>query len=506
MQERIRQHETEDSRGVAVLAAAEGLQTAACLAEDRAFFLDRLPIPVVAMDREHTIVYINQAAAKVAGIEPERCTGKKFWDVLYDSPACHAGTCAAGEAMRTGTVCTGEAQAKVRGRDWPVRVICSPRYDSNGRLVGCFQVMYDATEEIRVSREIMQMVAAGREGRLQARGDVEAFRGNYRMLVEGLNTLLDAFVEPLSEASGVLARIAAMDMTARVEGKYQGDHARLKEDINKMTADLHDNLRQFMESARALASSAEELTAVSRRMASNAAETATQATVASAASERVSRSVSAVAGAADQMQETIREIAKSANEAARVATNAVHAAQSTNATVRNLGESGKEIGKVIKVITAIAQQTNLLALNATIEAARAGEAGKGFSVVANEVKELAKQTATATEEIGQRIEAIQSDTRGAVQAIGEIGTIINQIHGISNSIQSAVERQMLMANEVARNVSEGAQGAADIAVNITGVVHAAKDTTKGANETQQAAQNLSGMAAHLLGVAGRYRL
>ena len=178
-----------------------------------------------------------------------------------------------------------------------------------------------------------------------------------------------------------------------------------------------------------------------------------------------------------------------------MAKNAVSVAHSTNETVKKLGESSQEIGNVIKVITSIAQQTNLLALNATIEAARAGEAGKGFAVVANEVKELAKQTAKATEDIGQKIDAIQGDTKGAVKAIEEIGTIINQINDISNSIASAVEEQTVTTNEIGRSVTEAAKGVDDIAKNIGGVAVAAKNTTQGANDTQKASQELSQMAA-----------
>jgi methyl-accepting chemotaxis protein len=172
--------------------------------------------------------------------------------------------------------------------------------------------------------------------------------------------------------------------------------------------------------------------------------------------------------------------------------------------VKKLGESSQEIGNVIKVITSIAQQTNLLALNATIEAARAGEAGKGFAVVANEVKELAKQTAKATEDIGQKIDAIQGDTKGAVQAIEEIGTIINQINDISNSIASAVEEQTVTTNEIGRSVTEASKGVGDIAKNIGGVAVAAKNTTQGANDTQKASHELSRMAAHLQSVISKF--
>jgi len=251
------------------------------------------------------------------------------------------------------------------------------------------------------------------------------------------------------------------------------------------------------ETAGALASSASELTAVSQQMAANAEETAAQAGVASAAAEQVSANVATVATGTEEMGASIKEIAKSANEAARVATSAVKVAERTNKTVAKLGESSAEIGNVIKVITSIAQQTNLLALNATIEAARAGEAGKGFAVVANEVKELAKQTAKATEDISRKIEAIQGDTKGAVEAIAQISTIINQINDIQNTIASAVEEQTATTGEISRNVNEAAKGSNEIAQNITGVAQAARSTTEGAANTKTSADELSRLAINL---------
>jgi len=261
----------------------------------------------------------------------------------------------------------------------------------------------------------------------------------------------------------------------------------------------------IVDNTHALASSSEELTSVSQQMSAAAEETTAQANLVSAAAEQVSGNARMVSGSIDNLVTSIHEIARSAQDAAGVARRAVEMAGTTSGTMDALGRSSGEIGAVVKVITSIAEQTNLLALNATIEAARAGEAGKGFAVVANEVKELARETAKATEDIGSRIESMQSDTERAVAAIAEIGTVIGRIDELQTRIAAAVEEQSATTGEISRNIAEATTGSGEIAENIVQVAQAAQSTAEGASNTQVSSQELARMAQGLQRLVEEYR-
>jgi methyl-accepting chemotaxis protein len=296
------------------------------------------------------------------------------------------------------------------------------------------------------------------------------------------------------------------DLTSRVDQDREDEIGKLGACLNLFVEKVHDILTQIAQTAQDVSGASVDLSTASQQISANSAETSAQADVVSKAAQAVSQNLQTVATGADEMGSTIKEIAKNATEAAKVATSAVKVAEATTATVSKLGDSSTEIGQVIKVITSIAQQTNLLALNATIEAARAGEAGKGFAVVANEVKELAKETAKATEDISRKIEAIQTDTKAAVDAIASISGVIHQINDISSTIATAVEEQNATTNEMSRNVSEAANSSQEITSNIAGVAEAAEGTTRGATDTQKASQQLVETSAQLRRLVEQFKI
>ncbi len=652
----------------------------------KASYVDDTPVPVIVMDCDHTIEYMNSAAALLAGNTSELCVGLKLWD-LFDSEPCRNGSCLGVRAMREGRTLSCDCECVVKGRKMPIRSSVSPRYDDHNKVIGIVQVIEDNSEEVRFTDEISRLAKASLDGNLRERGKPEDFQGRYRDLmtevnamleavigplnvtanyvdriskgdippkitddyngdfnaiklnlnacidtllslqtevqrltaaskdgllsergkteqfkgayanliggvnqmldaillpigegnrilaqisngkideliaqtykgdhekmkqavntvatvlqnlvkdtnmltraalegklstradasihhgdfrkiVEGVNSTLDAVVGPMQDVSAVLTKLAGGDFTTLVTNNYAGDFDLLADAVNTLSKSVRSALEQIGRNVSLLASSSEELNKVSQSMGSNADETATQAGVVSAAAEQVSNNVQTVATGAEEMSASIKEIAKNTAEASRVATSAVRTAEVTNVTISKLGQSSAEIGQVIKVITSIAQQTNLLALNATIEAARAGEAGKGFAVVANEVKELAKETAKATEDISRKIEAIQGDTNGAVSAIGQISQVIGQISDIQTTIASAIEEQSATTNEIGRTLAEAAKGSTDISKNICGVADAARATTEGATDTSKSAHALEKMAAELQTLVSQFR-
>ena len=343
-----------------------------------------------------------------------------------------------------------------------------------------------------------------------------------------------SITSPIKQTVGVIQKIAEGDMTQQIALDQKDEIGILAKAMNEMTGKLRGIVKELGQNSSTLAAASEELSSTSTELASGAEEMNSQSrTVASsgeelsvnintmaAASEEMSSSAGTVASAVEEMSSSINEVAKNCEKESKIAHQANEQAGQTRQIMAKLGESAREIGKVVDVITGIADQTNLLALNATIEAASAGEAGKGFAVVANEVKELARQSAQATEQIARQVETMQANTDTAVKAIEGITKIIEEVSAISGTIAAAVEEQSATtgeiaktvsgvsnaSNEMAKNIQESAKGANEVSKNIQGINTASQQVASGATQTNASAQELAKIAARLKEMVAQFKV
>lgn len=440
--------------------------------------MESVPVNIMCADKEGVIQYLNPKSLQTLKqieselpVRVEEILGSSF-DMFHKNPAHQRNIVIDDSKLPIESLIQLGAET--------LELLVSPMYGADRSYLGPMLTWNVITEKVAQENAIEEIQMREREA------------------AEALRIKVD-------EMLSVVTAAAQGDLTQKVS--VQGDDAigQMGEGLGRLLESLRESIESISGSATTLASSSEELTATSQQMSRNSDQTDSQASVVAEASKSVAENVQTVASGTEELSASIKEIAISATRAAEIANEAVQVADDTNQTVSKLGESSQEIGQVIKVITSIAQQTNLLALNATIEAARAGDAGKGFAVVANEVKELAKETAKATEDISLRIEAIQSDTTESVTAIEKIGTIIAQINDIQGTIASAVEEQTATTNEMARNVSDANSGTQEIVQTITGVANAAQETSRGATGVEGAASDLSKMANSLQVMVSKFQ-
>jgi len=339
---------------------------------------------------------------------------------------------------------------------------------------------------------------------------------------------------PIRAALEVLQHVAGGDLTKRLNFAGHDEIAELSKALDTTTQTLQQTVQGIRDHASTLVNSSSELSSTAVSMAEGAEQATRQSTSVNTAATELSTNMGGMAAAAEEMNANVRtvsaaveemtasigEVARNAQQAAEIAGNAMQLAQASNSDIGQLNSAADQIGQVLEVIRDIAEQTNLLALNATIEAARAGDMGKGFGVVAAEVKNLARQTSEATEDIRRRIEGIQQSTGKAVQSIGEITQVIGNVDSVSRTIAAAVEEQSITTRQiaqtvaqtadsvdkVAKNVNQSAAASQEISKGIASVDQAARDSAQGAARTQSAGREMSDLAGQLQSLVGKFKV
>jgi methyl-accepting chemotaxis protein len=317
-----------------------------------------------------------------------------------------------------------------------------------------------------------------------------------RMITAPLHTILDRMAD-IADGQG--------DLTQRLDVHSNDEIGELSDTFNRFVGKIHEAIRAVAQNTDVVGRSAKSLHDVSEQMRATATQTMERSQAAERESNDVNASALSAASSSEEMSSSIDEIAQNAALAAQETGMAVENVQQATQRIGELDAAGTEIGSVIKVIESIAEQTNLLALNATIEAARAGEAGKGFAVVANEVKELASQTARATEESTEKIRYIQESTQRSVTAMDEISAVIGRINDIATTIAAAVEEQSAATREITQSVNKAAQGSSAITQNVGLVAQSAQEASNRADSTLSSANELSSMVQQLQSLVGQFR-
>ncbi|MBI9073238.1 MAG: HAMP domain-containing protein [Melioribacteraceae bacterium] len=364
------------------------------------------------------------------------------------------------------------------------------------------------------------LLDANKRGDLTVRGNVDKFSGDWKRILEGFNSILDASLAPINEANEVLGKMAGGDFTAEMVGTYNGDYENIKNNVNQVVKSLNNVIGRVAQSASDIAASASEISASTEQMATGANEQNSQTTD--------------VAGAVEEMIKTILENSRNATSAAEIAKQAGdkaveggHVVEKTiegiariadvvtksSETMQKLGKSSSQIGEIIQVIEDIADQTNLLALNAAIEAARAGEQGRGFAVVADEVRKLAERTTKATTEIGVMIKMIQGDTDGAIKSIAEGTKEVEHGKELANTAGQALNEIINFSDETADLISQLATASEEqsttgeqISMNVENISRVTEQSAEGTHQISLSAESLYRLTSEMEELTRQFKL
>lgn len=445
------------------------------------------------VDPDLKIRMISDEMLEILGYRRSEVVGKMSCAELCRTPLCGADGCTMKQCYRTGQPVKVETEAARRdGQKLPVRVRCSVVRNDAGKIVGGVEVLSERGQQTLAVEEIRKLATAARDGRTDVRLNTSRVTGDFRDLFETVNGLLDLILTPVHEAAVVLEKLAAQDLTERVNGEYRGDFGRIKEILNRALDNLGRSLTQVSAGAEQVAAAADQIGTGSQAMAQGASEQASGL-------QEVSLSLQEVASMAGQNVANAQEARTLADSAERVAREGVDSMRRLSEAISRIKTSSDETAKIVKTIDEIAFQTNLLALNAAVEAARAGEAGKGFAVVAEEVRNLAMRSAEAAKSTADLIEGSVKNADEGVEINGEV---LSNLEEINRQVEKVREGVL----EIATASQQQSDGIAQLNVAVDQISQVTQQAAANAEQSASAAEELSGQAEHMASLASQFQL